>query len=148
MIRRNTIATPAATFGQRFGLQNLQPEGEARQDAEVWLNIGYETGDPEYPFVSLPFGIALDTMQPAQIRGRGNTDYAQFVAAKNSLLEQLQAAAATLAPGEEMILAPAGSEGGLVIQMRRKEAKSEQAPEVTERFAPRFTLAVPTAQAA
>lgn len=147
-IRRNAaVAAPATTFGARFGMQNLAPQtAEEKQKSEVWANIGYETGDPEYPFVSLPFGIAIDTMSPAQMPRKSDTDYAGFVSAKNRLLEMLQKAAEGLAPGEEMILAPEGSEGGLVIQLRRREADATNEPvPVSERFAPKFQLAMDAA---
>lgn len=145
MIRRNnTAAAPAKkTFGQAVLGHHAQAEEKIRSD--VYLNIGYETGDADYPFVSLPFGIGLDTMQQAQPPRRGDTDYAAFVAAKNALLADLQKMAESLAPGEEVILSMPGSEGGLVIQMRRRESETEAPAVVSDRFAPKFSLAMPEA---
>lgn len=141
MIKRNTIA-PTKTFGQIAGISSVAPT--ERQDADVWINIGYETGDPVYPFVSLPFGIPLDTQKPLAVRGR-DQDYLAFTGARNALLEEIQKAAEDLAPGEDIILSPEGSEGGLVIQIRRRSEAAVEAPIENNRFAPKFHIAVPKA---
>lgn len=126
MIRRNNIAAGATTFGQRFG-NIANTEKTARPDAEVWLNIGYETGDETYPVVTLPFGIPIDTQAPLKLNGR-DQGFLAFTGARNQLLEDIQAAAESLAPGEDMIIG--GLDGGLVLQLRRRNSTAEQpAPE-------------------
>lgn len=87
-----------------------------RPDPEVWLNVGYtskneETG--EDVFISVPVGIALDTMEPQPISGK-NEAWRNLVQAKNGLLEALQEAAKGLEPGDEEIISD------LTIQIRRK----------------------------
>lgn len=124
MIRSNNpAATPSRlTFGgARPGMVNeAAPE---RQNSDVWLNVGYETGDPKYPVVSLPFGIPLDTQQPLKLTGR-DADFLAFTGARNQLLTELQEAAAGLKPGEDMVFGNLG-DSGLVIQIRRRNGEAE-----------------------
>ena len=149
MIRRSATANSAAspnvtplTFGQRMGINN-PPETE-KVDAQIWLNVGYLTGNQEYPFVSLPFGIPIDTQQPLELRGR-NADFNTFVTHRNKLLEQIKQAGDALAPGEEAYLSMIGDNEeigpglGLVIQLRRRESKDAAKP-TNEGFLPEFEL--------
>lgn len=136
-----TSATNRLTFGARSGVVNETPA--ARPESDVWMNVGYETGDPKYPMVSLPFGIPIDTQQPLKITGR-DADFIAFTGARNQLLAEIQDLAATLKPGEEVTLG--GGTDGLVIQLRRRNGEAE-APAVGEnRFA--RTLFVREAEAA
>jgi hypothetical protein len=111
----------AKTFGQQSN--NVGGNGTDKQDlpkAQIWMNVGYvvETGNEESPtmFVSLPVGLPIDTMEAIPVTSR-NAGFAQFQSARNNLLAQVQAAAATLAPGEERIIG--GESDGLAIQLRR-----------------------------
>jgi len=142
MIRRNEAAAAVQAsksnimpmkFGQRMGMSQA-PEVEAK--AEIWLNIGYETGDPEYPLITLPFGIPIDTQGESPLRGQ-NPKFLAFTKRKNELLKQIQAAGAKLAPGEEAIIG--GTEGGLVLQLRRRATDSADLP-VDEDLLPAFEL--------
>jgi hypothetical protein len=69
-------------------------------------------GTTENVFISLPFGLALDTMTKAEAKGN-NTEYAHMVQAKNWLLEQLQAAGNKLDAGQATTI------NGLELQLRR-----------------------------
>lgn len=130
----------ARTFGQRTGMVTADNTNE-KPKAQVWINIGYETADPNYPFVSLPMGIALDTMEPIALRGR-NEDFNAFVGAQNDFLAQVKKGAESLEPGEDMII---GLEGGMAIQIRRvSEAVQAPAPE-NNRFARQFEFATKAA---
>jgi hypothetical protein len=123
----NTAPAPGAapsfferTFGQNAGnLAGGASSVEQRDPAEVWMNVGYvvETGNEEQPtmFVSLPGGIAIDTMKPIEIKSR-NGDYASFLSARNELLVKVQSRASQLKPGEEVIYDVGG---GLALQLRR-----------------------------
>lgn len=74
--------------------------GIARQDrpaAKTWLNVGYQVEDK---FVNLPLGLAIDTMEPAQVRGQ-NEEWVMLQNARNELLKELQALGDSLQPGEE-----------------------------------------------
>jgi hypothetical protein len=62
-------------------------------------------------------------MEPLAITSR-NTEFAQFQAARNNLLDQLKAAAANLNPGEEKIISIDGNTG-LAVQMRRVNDPAE-----------------------
>lgn len=121
----------ARTFGSRMNVTDQT--NTSRKDlpkADVWINIGVATGDETYPFISLPMGIPLDTMEPLAVRG--NDDFRQFTSARNDLLAQLQEAAAGLEPGTDMIIE---TEGGLAIQVRRVAAEVAEAPIEENRFA-------------
>lgn len=114
--------------------------------AQTWLNIGYEFGEPgteAYRFISPPMGIPLDTMKPIDIRSR-NAEFAQFQAAQNDLLAQLQAEAAKLAPGESLVVRNPNSP--LCIQLRRVNDPVEApAADASNPFALASLFAAPVA---
>lgn len=90
-----------------------------RPKAELWINLGYEadaineeTGKPY--FISLPQGIPLDTMEPADTNIR-SPEFAAIRNAQNDLLSQLQDHVKDLAPGEEKFIT-------LTVQVRRVKA--------------------------
>ena len=93
---------------------------EARTKSEFWLNVGYvvevdtDEGVVER-FVSLPFGIPLDTMKPLEISGSSDA-FAYLRMAQNDLLESLLEAANELKPGESRVL---GAGDQLAIEIRR-----------------------------
>ena len=70
-------------------------KSEAKEKSQVWLNVGMNLpmtkpdGTIENVFISLPFGLALDTMSKVEAKG-SSTEYAHMVQAKNWLLEQLE----------------------------------------------------------
>lgn len=96
----------------------VAPKAGAKEKSQVWLNVGITLpmeqpdGTTENVFVSLPFGLAIDTMAKAETNSK-NTDYAHMVQAKNWLLEQLQAAGNKLDPSQAQTI------NGLELQMRR-----------------------------
>jgi len=93
-------------------------KAEPKEKSQVWLNVGMNLpmqnpdGTTENVFISLPFGLALDTMTKGEAKGN-NKDYAHLVAAKNWLLEQLQTAGNKLEAGQSQTIT------GLELQMRR-----------------------------
>lgn len=67
-----------------------------REKSLLWINVGYyvetvseQTGEVVKTFVSIPFGIPLDTMKPANT-AVSNKELAQIRAAQNALLEALK----------------------------------------------------------
>lgn len=120
-----------ATFGRfnRFN-NNASAEPEVkteRKQAEFWINVGYETGDEKYPFVSLPLGVPLSLDDRKEIRG--TSEYVNFLSAQNGLLEELIELAGQLEPGEDTIFSH--PEMPLALQLRR--VRGEVAPtETTE----------------
>lgn len=104
-----------------------------QQEAEVWLNIGYYTKE-DGEFISLPYGIALDTMKEANTKSN-DQHWRDVAQAKNDLLAQLLALAEQLNEGEAKTL-----DKGLVIQMYRKKAQDTsvgttyEAPTITFSF--------------
>lgn len=90
------------------------------QPAKIWLNVGYATDDA---FVSLPFGLALDTMR--KLEPKGQSDFAMLQAAQNDLLEQLLSKAEELKPGEAEVFT-------LQVQLRRTADESK--PEGNNKF--------------
>lgn len=127
MIRKSFVAAPAAVAAFGRGAAGAQAP-----DAEIWMNVGYETGDAKYPFVSLPFGIPVDTQRPLELRGQDATFHA-FTAARNDLLEQIQTMASKLAPGEDVIIS--SGEGGLALQLRRRNGQAVAPAADTNPFA-------------
>lgn len=81
-----------------------KPEANNNDDrpkAQVYGNIGYPAADPEtgeIMQVSLPMGVAVDTMRPV------SAGSSKLMQAKNALLVEIQELAAGLKPGEEMEL--------------------------------------------
>jgi hypothetical protein len=124
------MAIDANTFGSRtFGNRNGNSNGSSREDrpkAQYWLNIGYsaevtlEDGSKAMEFVSLQSGIALDTMETLPTNQK-NEVFAQLMASRNDLRDQLVAEASALKPGETKIL-PGFICGVLQMQLRRVEA--------------------------
>lgn len=107
---------------------------DTRPKVHVWVNIGYmqdiEGGEPV--FVSLPTGIALDTMKPVSTKG-SNQEFVDFQVARNDMLQQFHEIAEQLQPGEDTIFQ---AEGGLAIQIRRvQEEKPEAVLTEANRFA-------------
>lgn len=122
MMNRNT-----APNRFQFGTQQSASAAQAQQDkpkAQFWLNVGYPTGDPKYPFVSLPNGIPLDLSDRQELRG--SPEYTAFLSAQNDLLEQVVAQAEGLEPGEDMIIQNDGSP--LAFQIRRVRGEAEATP--------------------
>lgn len=93
---------------------------ETRTKSEFWLNVGYtvnvDTDDGVVErFVSLPFGIPLDTMKPLEVSGSSDA-FAYLRMAQNDLLESLLEAAHELQPGESRVI---GAGDQLAIEIRR-----------------------------
>lgn len=120
------------TFGAAFGAPAAAATAPASNDApkaEIWANIGYEvdSADGKYSFVSLPFGVAIDTMKHKPITSRDPV-FASFQGACNQLLDDVNAAVAVLQPGESKIY---GERGSLQLQIRRVD-NSVVAPTAAE----------------
>ena len=100
---------------RRFNLGNNLPEAaasstkEERIPAKFWLNIGYEVditgsdGTEETRFVSLPMGVALDTMQHKK-PGKITSETGQIISAGNTLLDDLIKAAQAIPAGGTQIV--------------------------------------------
>lgn len=91
--RAQTSAAALATGTRR--------DGTPYEQADFYANLGYTAVDPdtnENIFVSLPNGLALDTMKPKAL---GSTErYNNMVSAGNDLMTELQELAQDLEPGE------------------------------------------------
>lgn len=90
------------------------PDVADRVQAKVWMNVGVDVGGE---FIALPLGTAIDTMKPEEARGN-NPEWLMKVAARNELLEMIQAKGDALEPGEEITLT-------LEVRLRRVEDKPE-----------------------
>lgn len=93
---------------------------EERPKAEFWMNIGYVVeveidGEVEERFVSLPFGIPLDSMKPLELKGSSDV-FVYLRQAQNQLLEAVMECANQLKPGEAKIIS-AGDQ--LAVEIRR-----------------------------
>lgn len=114
-----------AVFGKNKA-PTTNGNGAAKTDrpkAQLWLNIGYQQpvivdGEEVEEFVALAQGIPLDTIEKLPANSR-NDSFRARQAAQNNLHDQLMQKAATLEPGEEVIV-------NLKIQLRR--VNDEAAP--------------------
>lgn len=115
-----------------LGLKQQQAQvKEEKPQAEFYLNVGQltqierhfsdGTSAVEEVFVSLPYGIGLDTMTLAA-DSSSNEEFAALMGCKNDLLRDiLEWAQANVKPGEAVLLP--GLEGALRLQIRRVGAK-------------------------
>lgn len=80
---------------------------DERTSAKVWLNIGfvsqYKDENDKNIFISLPKGIALDTMPDVKV-GNKDSDYNSILSTKNELKAMLLKAAEGMAPGERQVI--------------------------------------------
>ena len=128
-------AQTAARHGRRIG-PRLDANGQPLPESKLWLNFGYTKNDK---FISLPLGLAIDTMEPMVARGQ-NVEFNKQVAAQNGLLKAIQDAGFKLEPGETQTIV-------LECQLRRVNEKMEIADEDNE-FAINFSALVGTGVAA
>ena len=90
--------------------------------SEFWLNVGYsvetknEEGHDETIFISLPMGIALDSMKPVKTNS-SNRRFTKIQQARNSLADQIMEFCKTLQPGET---------GNLNLQIQVRRIAEEQ----------------------
>lgn len=99
-----------------FGSSNTNAAASAgKQDkpkAKFWLNVGLtKMVNGEEVFLSLPFGIPLDT-QEVLPENSSNKEFAYRQAARNSLVRQLTEFAETMEAGDDTII-------DLEVQLRR-----------------------------
>jgi hypothetical protein len=117
-----------------FNRTNSAPQAgepvQQREAAQFWLNIGYfteipnsQTGELEPVFISLPFGIALDTMTRKSVE-RVSGFKLKLAVGANKLLDNLLAAGVKLEPGESKVL-DIGEQSGLALELRRVKGNSE-----------------------
>lgn len=93
--------------------------------AKIWINVGYEAGEGENArFISLPFGIPVDTMDKLDVRGQ-NEEWVKQRIAQNQLLEALQEMGASFDPGRE-------EELNLKIRIRRVNEELAVDPDTNE----------------
>lgn len=131
------MATNGINFERTFGKPSAPAAGNSkvgkddRPKAKFWINVGYDSGVPDEvnggtKFVSLPVGIPLDNQErlPTNMR---NQEHAAFQSARNSLMDQIIAAAEQLAPGEERLL-------DLQIQLRRVNDETAEIPADQNQF--------------
>lgn len=95
-----------------------------RPQAEIFLNVGItvqlpnEEGEMVDTFLSLPFGLPLDTMNELVIRGN-NTQWNEQAAARNELLKALVKMGESLEAGSGTELPK------LQVQLYRRKAQEE-----------------------
>ena len=129
-------AAQTARISNRRGGPRLDANGQPLPESKLWLNFGYTKNDK---FISLPLGLAVDTMEPMVARGQ-NVEFNKQVAAQNGLLKAIQDAGFKLEPGETQTIV-------LECQLRRVNEKMEIADEDNE-FAIDFSALVAPAAAA
>lgn len=104
------VSTQASNVSRIGGTANVD-----RPKAKVWLNVGFEVDGKR---VTLPLGIALDTMEPIKITGQ-SVEWHELAGARNALLKALQTAGDEVEPGSEVTVP------GLVVSVRHVAAEME-----------------------
>ena len=100
-----TVPPKNASFGSSFNNQS----GEATSDnavkpkAKFWINVGIKIkkSDGTFEFISLPVGIAADTMRRNTIP-TNKSEYAVKMTKQNQLLDDALSVFESLEPGESM----------------------------------------------
>lgn len=107
-----------------FGnLNNNTGANEPRPKAKLWLNIGYEVAGK---FINTPMGLAIDTMELADVRGQ-NVEWVKQRTAQNDLVKQMQKLGMSLQPGEERIIFQQAMPGGITWSVRLRRVNEELA---------------------
>lgn len=122
------------------GRGNNKPASQTteREKSQLWLNVGYSitvdavdtttgTKTPVTRFISLPFGIGIDTQAPFETSHIKDPGFRALQEARNALLKQLQEFGANLQPGEESPIK-------LELQLRRVEEPAEATPDGANPF--------------
>ena len=119
----------AIDFTPQKSLLNQQANAKDElPKSEFWLNVGYsvdtknEEGHNETVFISLPMGIALDSMKPVKTTS-SNKRFQHIQQARNSLAEQIMEFCKTLQPGET---------GNLNLQIQVRRVSEEAAATSTD----------------
>ena len=99
------------------------------EEAEFWLNIGYETtvvndGEEEKIFVSLARGIPLDQIKPFDVSKARTNNMAALRDAQNQLHATFMNVATQLEPGASAIVIMDDTIG-LAVQLKRVRAGVE-----------------------
>ena len=104
-----TNANTASLIAAALGGNTQTSAKEDKKQAQIYLNIGITIplpnaqGETVDTFVSLPFGLPLDTMSKMVSRGN-NPEWNQMVGLKNSLLEALSTLGESLEKGSGKVL--------------------------------------------
>lgn len=114
-------AAAAANRGNTRTPFSGQTNPSDQPKAKVWLNVGFEKNGK---FINLPFGLPIDTMKTADVRGQ-NEDWVKQQIARNELLKMLQDAGASFTPGQEETV-------NLTIKLRRVNEDLAVAPDTNE----------------
>lgn len=113
----NAAEAAAALFGGTASETQTSTRNERPKSME-WVNVGITLPIPQADgsvvptFISLPFGIAVDNLEPMEARGT-SVEWHRMVAAKNFLLKHIKDTMAKLEPGETVVLP------GLEVQLKR-----------------------------
>jgi hypothetical protein len=127
------------------GASNNTGNGRTSDDdfvkAKTWVNFGYmipaEKEGEEDVFIGLPKGTPLDTMVALQPARGENLNAIRT--AQNKFMLDIQAAAAALEPGQDVIIL--GDENtGLCVQLRKVKEEASAAPVEGNRFVRTFNF--------
>ncbi len=121
----------ALDFTKKTALNNnAKDAAKDLPKSQFWMNVGFTAegagAEGEDIFVSLPYGLPLDSMEHVNTKSK-NADYTALQQARNSLLDQVKEAAATLQPGESMTVQ-------LEVQIRRVEEEVEETVSTENKF--------------
>lgn len=128
--------TTSEAFRIAFGDRSTPAKKDDKPKAVFWLNVGYESDvkdeDGTNRFVSLPFGIPLDTQEALATNGK-NREFAAFQQARNDLLEQIMECAQQLQAGESRLI-------NLQVQIRKVNDEAEAISADQNPFSRKLTL--------
>lgn len=118
-----------ADFARLGSNNNSNTTADKQEDAEFWLNIGYETtvindGEEEKIFVSLARGIPLDQIKAFDVSKSRTANMAQLRDAQNQLHAAFMEQAKQLEPGGSAIIIN-DETIGLQVQLKRVRGAME-----------------------
>lgn len=118
----NSILAGLEKLGQSRSAAPAAPAKEDRPENKIWANIGYTMQDSngEDVFINLPYGLAIETMQPRELPRKKGTEFRAIRVAQNAFLEQLQLAGMKLEPGESVMLPM-----NITVELRRTGEEEE-----------------------
>lgn len=123
MATLNSATNASSIIGAALGNKASGP-ASARPQAEIFINVGItvqmpnEEGEMVDTFLSLPFGLPLDTMNELIIRGN-NAQWNEQAAARNELLKAL------VKMGESLDAGTGSELPKLQVQLYRRKAQEE-----------------------
>ena len=100
-----TVSPKSASFGSSFNnkSEDSSSDNGMKPKAKFWINVGIKIkkSDGTFEFISLPVGIAADTMRRNTVPAN-KSEYATKLTKQNQLLDDALSVFESLEPGQSM----------------------------------------------